>query len=105
MRDTVARWLGWSFAALGMMVLLSGSLVFFMFALGMAAGGATGVRLAIRAERIMGVSLWLAVLTTLTGMLQMYAARESALQMDRAKERLGEKYRKADLRTKSEGEL
>ncbi len=82
MRETVTRWLSRAFAVLGMMVLISGSTVFLMFALGITVGGVLGIRLAAIAEQVMGVSLWLAVLTTLIGMLQMYAARESALQME-----------------------
>jgi hypothetical protein len=81
-REKLTFTLSWMFAFLGMTVLISGSMVFFLFALGMVAGAETGARLAAGADRIMGFSLWLAVLATVIGMLQMYAARESALQMD-----------------------
>ena len=82
MREKLAYFLGRAFAFLGMTVLISGSMVFFLFALGMIVGSETGALLAAGADRIMGVSLRLAVLTTVIGMLQMYAARETALQMD-----------------------
>ena len=81
MREKATLFLGRSFAGLGMAVLISGSIVFGLFVLGMVTGGDTGARLAATADRIMSISLWLALLTTVTGMLQMYAGRESALQI------------------------
>ena len=87
-RENFAKVFSQLFSILGLSVLLSGSLVFLLFALGMVAGGIWGVQLALLADRVMGISLWLALLTTVVGMLQMYVARESALQMEGDEERL-----------------
>jgi hypothetical protein len=101
LRKKLASSLSHLFALLGISVLLSGSLVFLLFVLGMAAGRETGAFLAAFADRLMGISLWLALLTTMTGMLQMYAARETALQMDSKSARQQEE--EARLRQIEEG--
>ena len=85
MRDRLGFILSRMFSFLGLSVLVSGSVVFFLFAVGMVLGGNPGVLLAALADRVMNISLWLALLTTIVGMMQMYVARETALQMDQKK--------------------
>ena len=85
MRDRLGFILSRMFSFLGLSVLISGSIVFFLFAVGMVLGGNFGALLAALADRVMNFSLWLALLTTIVGMMQMYVTRETALQMDQKK--------------------
>ncbi len=82
MGDKVAKMLGKAFAASGMVVMFSGAVCFFCFVLGLIVGGSGGERLALWADQIMNASMRLALVTTVLGLLQMYAAREQALTMN-----------------------